>query len=338
VYSFFITFAALKIYKIMAKVLGMGNALVDALAQIDNDNVLEQLGLPKGSMQLVDWEASEKAMKAVANFPLSQASGGSAANTIHGLAKLGIETGFIGKIGKDEIGKFFKNDLLDAKVTPLLAESETRSGLALALVSPDSERTFATYLGAAVEISAEDLKIEQFQGYDYFHIEGYLVQNYELIERAVILAKEAGCKVSIDLASFNVVEANLDFLKRITEQYVDIVFANEEEAKSFTGKEPEEALHQIAEIADYAIVKIGSKGSMVKHDGKVYNAGVIKANSIDTTGAGDLYASGFLYGMIKGYSLDRCAEIGAITAGNIIEVIGAKMDDSRWEKIYKMIG
>jgi sugar/nucleoside kinase (ribokinase family) len=206
------------------------------------------------------------------------------------------------------------------------------------LVSPDSERTFATYLGAAVEISAEDLKIEQFQGYDYFHIEGYLVQNYELIERAVVLAKEAGCKVSIDLASFNVVEANLDFLKRITEQYVDIVFANEEEAKSFTGKEPEEALHQIAEIADYAIVKIGSKGSMVKHDGKVYNAGVIKANSIDTTGAGDLYASGFLYGMIKGYSLDRCAEIGAITAGNIIEVIGAKMDDSRWEKIYKMIG
>jgi sugar/nucleoside kinase (ribokinase family) len=140
------------------------------------------------------------------------------------------------------------------------------------------------------------------------------------------------------LASFNVVEDNLEFLKRITEQYVDIVFANEEEAKAFTGKEPEEALHTLAEISEYAIVKIGSKGSMVKHQGKVYTAGVIKATSIDTTGAGDLYASGFIYGLIKGYSLDRCAAIGSITAGNIIEVIGAKMDNERWDKIYKAIG
>jgi sugar/nucleoside kinase (ribokinase family) len=322
----------------MAKVLGMGNALVDALVQIDNDNILNTLGLPKGSMQLVDWETSEKVMKAVANFPRSQASGGSAANTIHGLAKLGIETGFLGKIGKDEIGLFFKNDLEDAKVNPLLAESNTRSGLALAMVSPDSERTFATFLGAAVELAHTDLKLEDFKGYDYFHIEGYLVQNYDLIETAVKLAKEAGCKVSIDLASFNVVEANLEFLKRITSQYVDIVFANEEEAKSFTGLEPEAALHAIAEMADYAIVKIGSKGSMVKHQGQVYTAGVIKATSIDTTGAGDLYASGFLYGLIKGYGLERCAAIGSITAGNIIEVIGAKMDNQRWEEIYAAIG
>lgn len=322
----------------MAKVLGMGNALVDALVQIDNDSVLEQQNLPKGSMQLVDWDASEKLMKAVKAFPRSQASGGSAANTIHGLAKLGIETGFLGKIGKDELGAFFKNDLLEAKVNPVLAESDTRSGLALALVSPDSERTFATYLGAAVELSAGDLSLEQFKGYDYFHIEGYLVQNYELIETAVKLAKEAGCKVSIDLASYNVVEANLDFLTRITKEYVDIVFANEEEAKAFTGMEPEEALHAIAEMADYAIVKIGAKGSLVKHQGKVYTAGVIEAKRLDTTGAGDLFASGFLYGMIKGYELDRCGEIGSITAGNIIEVIGAKMDDQRWENIYQLIG
>ncbi len=322
----------------MTKVLGMGNALVDALVRIDNDNVLEELNLPKGSMQLVDWDTSEKVMKAVDAFPRSQASGGSAANTIHGLAKLGVETGFIGKIGKDEIGDFFKNDLIEAKVNPILAESDTKSGLALALVSPDSERTFATFLGAAVELSAEDLKLKSFEGYDYFHIEGYLVQNYALIETAVKLAKEAGCKISIDLASYNVVEDNLDFLKRITEQYVDIVFANEEEAKAFTGKEPEEALHEISKIADYAIVKVGSKGSMVKHDNKVYSAGVIKANSIDTTGAGDLYASGFIYGMVKGYSLDRCAEIGSITAGNIIEVIGAKMDNDRWNSIYNTIG
>ena len=322
----------------MAKVIGLGNALVDALIRIDSDKVLEEQNLPKGSMQLVDWQTSEKLMAAVSALPKAQASGGSAANTIHGLAKLGVETGFIGKIGNDKIGDFFKADLLDAKVEPLLAYSDTKSGLAVALVSPDSERTFATYLGAAVEISASDLKLEDFKGYDYFHIEGYLVQNYDLIETAVKLAKQAGCKVSIDLASFNVVEDNLEFLKRITTDYVDIVFANEEEAKAFTGQEPREALDTIAEISEIAIVKIGSKGSMVKQGDKVFTAGVIKANSIDTTGAGDLYASGFIYGLIQGYSLDRCAEIGSITAGNIIEVIGAKMDNKRWNRIYDMIG
>ena len=322
----------------MAKVLGLGNALVDALIRIDNDKVLESHNLPKGSMQLVDWDTAEKVIDATKHFDKSQASGGSAANTIHGLAKLGVQTGFIGKIGNDEVGDFFKADLLDAKVEPLLKYSDTKSGLAVALVSPDSERTFATYLGAAVEISASDLKLEDFQGYDYFHIEGYLVQNYDLIETAVKLAKEAGCKVTIDMASYNVVEDNLEFLTRIVKEYVNIVFANEEEAKAFTGKEPREALDAVAEITDIAIVKIGSKGSMVKRGDKVYTAGVIKANSIDTTGAGDLYAAGFIYGLSKGYELDRCAEIGSITAGNIIEVIGAKMDNKRWDGIYSAIG
>jgi len=322
----------------MAKILGMGNALVDMLIQIDKDDFLTKNNLPKGGMQLVDWDTANKVLINSKGFERSQASGGSAANTIHGLAKLGVETGFIGKVGKDEIGEFFKNDLLEAGVQPKLAESETKSGVAVALISPDSERTFATYLGAAVEISADDLKEQMFDGYDYFHIEGYLVQNYALIERAVQLAKQAGLKVSLDLASFNVVEENLEFLQRIVEDYVDILFANEEEAKAFTGKEPEEALHKIAEQVEYAIVKIGSKGSLVKHQGKVFSAGVIDAKSMDTTGAGDLFASGFLYSLQKGLDLEEAARIGSITAGNVIEVIGAKMTDDRWKRIYDMIG
>ncbi|MCK5847502.1 MAG: adenosine kinase [Bacteroidales bacterium] len=320
------------------KVLGLGNALVDALIQIDNDEVLDAHNLPKGSMQLVDWETSEKIINDTKHFEKSQASGGSAANTIHGLAKLGVTTGFIGKIGNDEIGDFFKADLLDARVEPLLKYSDNKSGIAVALVSPDSERTFATYLGAAVEISSSDLKLEDFMGYNYFHIEGYLVQNYDLIETAVQLAKNAGCKVSIDMASFNVVEDNLEFLTRIVKDYVDIVFANEEEAKAFTGKEPRESLDIIAEMCEIAVVKIGKKGSLIKSEGEVYSVGVIEANSIDTTGAGDLYAAGFIYGLIRGFGLERCAEIGSITAGNIIEVIGAKMDSDRWDGIYKSIG
>jgi len=318
------------------KVLGMGNALVDMMTQIDNDNFLITNNLPKGSMQLVDYDTSSTVLKAAEGFKKSMASGGSAANTIHGLAKLGVEAAFIGKVGKDAMGDFFKNDLIDSKIDSHLLFSNSPSGVAAALVSPDAERTFATFLGAAVELSAADLSKEMFEGYDIFHIEGYLVQNHELIETAIGLAKEAGCRVSIDLASYNVVEDNLEFLQKMVDN-VDIVFANEEEAKAFTGLEPEAALAKIAEKVEIAVVKIGSKGSMVKHNGQVYMAGVIKANSIDTTGAGDLYASGFIYGMSKNLAFDQCAAIGAIVAGNVIEVIGAKMDNERWENIYSLI-
>lgn len=318
------------------KILGLGNALVDIMTKIDGDDFLKRMELPKGSMQLVDFDKANEVMNASEGFEKSMAAGGSAANTINGLARLGVETAFIGTVGKDEMGEFFEKDMLKHNTVSKLTKSDTRTGLAVALVTPDAERTFATYLGAAVELTAESLSMEMFEGYDIFHIEGYLVQNYELIETAIDYAKKAGCKVSIDLASFNVVEANLDFLKKMVKN-VDIVFANEEEAKAFTGKEPEEALDIIAGDVEVAVVKIGSKGSLVKNNGKVYTAGVIKANSIDTTGAGDLYASGFLYGMSKNLSFDKCAGIGAVVAGNVIEVIGAKMDDERWNRIYSMI-
>ncbi len=318
------------------KILGMGNALVDIMTRVDNDGFLDKVGLKKGSMELVDFDTANAVMEASSNFEKSMAAGGSAANTINGLARLGLETAFIGRVGRDEMGDFFENDLLKNKTVSKLARSETRTGLAVALVTPDAERTFATYLGAAVELSAENLSENIFKGYDVFHIEGYLVQNYELIEKAIDLAKKAGCKVSIDLASYNVVEANLDFLKKISSK-VDILFANEEEAKAFTGKEPATALEEIAQTVDIAVVKTGKSGSMVKSDGKVYKAGVIKAESIDTTGAGDLYASGFIYGMSKGLPFDKCAAIGSVVAGNVIEVVGAKMDDQRWERIYSMI-
>ena len=318
------------------KVLGLGNALVDIMTQIENDEFLSENNLPKGSMQLVDFTTSSAVLKAAEGFKKSMASGGSAANTIHGLAKMGVETAFIGKVGKDDMGNFFKNDLINSNIDSKLLLSENPSGVAAALVSPDAERTFATFLGAAVELSAEDLVPEMFKGYDVFHIEGYLVQNHDLIETAIKMAKEAGCRVSIDLASYNVVEDNLEFLHKMVEN-VDIVFANEEEAKAFTGLEPEAALDKIAEEVEIAVVKIGSKGSMVKNNEKIYKAGVIKANSIDTTGAGDLFASGFIYGMSKNLNFDQCAEIGAVIAGNVIEVIGAKMDADRWERIYSMV-
>ena len=321
----------------MKKILGMGNALVDIMTVLPNDNVLSEFNLPKGSMQLSDSGSVANLVKSTNNLENKLTSGGSAANTIHGVAQLGLPAGFIGKVGDDSHGKFFSDDLVNSKIEPKLSISGTDSGVAVALVSPDSERTFLVSLGAAVELVPEDITDEIFKGYDIFHIEGYLVQNHELIEKAVKVAKQNGLKVSLDLASYNVVEDNLEFLKSITEKYVDIVFANEEESKAFTGLEPEESLNKIAETCEIAVVKIGKNGSLIKKGNDSFKVGVIDATSIDTTGAGDMYASGFLYGLTQNYPLDKCGKIGAIISGNVIEVIGAKMSEERWAEIHKLI-
>lgn len=319
------------------RVLGMGNALVDIMTKVDDDFFLHQHNLPKGSMQLVDWDKAGAVIQGSLNFEKSLASGGSAANTIHGLAKMGVQTAFIGKVGNDEMGDFFSSDLVANGIESKLLKSDNKSGMAVALVSKDAERTFATFLGAAVELSANDLYDEMFKGFDLFHIEGYLVQNHELIETAIEMAKRNGLKVSLDLASYNVVDDNLDFLLKISND-IHIIFANEEEAKSFTGYEPEYALEEIAKKAKIAVVKVGARGSLVKVEDNVFRAGAIEANSIDTTGAGDLYASGFIYGLTQGFNFDKCAEMGSILAGNVIEVVGAKMDENRWNKIYSLTG
>lgn len=320
------------------KVLGLGNALVDIMTQLEDESLLQAFGLPKGSMQLVDKTKSDQVIEGTKHLETSLAAGGSAANTINGLAKLGANCGFIGKIGSDEMGQFFSNDMKVSGIQPLLIQSETESGRAVALVSPDSERTFATYLGASVELSDVDLKPENFSGYDYLHIEGYLVQNHALIEKALQLAKAAGLKISLDLASYNVVEDNLAFLQEMAKKYVDILFANEEEARAFTGEEdPEKALDIIAESVDIAIVKIGKNGSLVKKDSVKYTVGVIEVVSRDTTGAGDLYASGFIFGLMNDLSLDKAGQIGAVLSGNVIEVIGTKMDEKRWAKITEEV-
>ncbi|MBN2350921.1 MAG: adenosine kinase [Bacteroidales bacterium] len=315
------------------KVLGIGNALVDVMTRLEDDNFLKTYSLPKGSMQLVNLDTIKLLEKASEKLDKKLTSGGSAANTIHGLAKLGIQAGYIGKIGKDNTGEFFKQDMVQSGVNTHLLFGKEATGRAIALISPDSERTFATYLGAAVEIAKNDLTPSIFENYDFLHVEGYLVQNHELIEEALKLAKKAELKISLDLASFNVVEEHHDFLRRIVNEYVDVVFANEEEARAFTGKSPEDALVLMACLADIAVVKTGKNGSMVKREKETYTIKPVQVNAIDTTGAGDLYATGFLYGLLNHYSIEKCGEMGSFVAGKVIEIIGAKMDEEQWINI-----
>jgi len=321
----------------MAKLLGMGNALVDIMTRLDHDDYLLQFGLPKGSMILVDAVRSRKIYDETIHLQKTVRSGGSAANTIHGLANMRMETGFIGKIGTDEMGKVFHDDMVSAGINAHLSQSHMETGRAIALISPDTERTFATYLGAAVELSHHDLSQEFFTQYDFFHIEGYIVQNHALLEAALKLARENGMKISLDMASYNVVDQNRDFLEKMLRKYVDIVFANEDEARSLTGHEPLAAVEKLAELCEIAVVKIGKEGSLIRSGKDQVSIGIIDVNSIDTTGAGDLYASGFLYGMAQGFPLDKCGRIGAILAGKVIEVIGPKLNDTQWLAVKQMV-
>jgi sugar/nucleoside kinase (ribokinase family) len=321
----------------MYKIVGLGNALVDVMTILNDDAVLEKFALPKGSMQLVDKTKSELVKSQTLKLRQRLASGGSAANTIHGLAKLGTETAFIGSIGKDELGDFFENDMKNAGVKTILSRRNSATGTAVALISPDSERTFATHLGAAVELGANDLDPADFKRYDILYIEGYQIYNKPLIETACMIAKDEKMKIALDLASYNVVESNLSDFREIIEKYVDILFANEEEAKAYTGLAPVEALDNISKICDIAVVKVGSEGSWIKRGTEVIRIGTAQVNLKDTTGAGDLYAAGFLYGYSRNCNLVLCGEYGSLIAGKVIEILGARMNDAIWDEIRNMI-
>lgn len=316
----------------MKSILGIGNALTDILAVLPDDSFLRQFHLPKGSMQHVDMETGDKIWKALKPMGVQYVAGGSAANTITGTAIFGMKSGFIGKIGDDELGHLFKSDQEQYGIKSTLLKGKNSSGRAMVFITaPNAERTFAVYLGAALELGPDDLKKEYFEGYDYFHIEGYLVQNQNLIRRAVEMAREAGCIISMDMASYNVVESNETFLHDIVDRYVDIVFANESEAKSFTRLEPREALDELARHCSIAVVKIGKDGSMLKCGDEYHYIEAWPADTIDATGAGDTYAAGFLYAHSLGMPLKVCGEVGSIIAAKVVEVIGTKIDIPRWK-------
>lgn len=319
----------------MKQILGIGNALVDIMTLMDDDKILEKFKLPKGSMQLVDREKSEAVKSDTAGFKRVLASGGSAANTMHGIAMLGISPGFIGSVGKDDTGDFFEQEMKRAGVKAILLRRDNVTGTAIALISPDSERTFATHLGAAIELEASDLEPKNFKGFDILYMEGYLINNKPLVDRICRLAKEENMIIALDLASFNVVESYLDAFKELIKNFADIVFANEEEAKAFTGTGTFESLRIISEMCEIAVIKAGAAGSLIQRGEEIVRIGSLPVNCLDTTGAGDLYASGFLYGYARGLPLEKCGQLGALLAGHVIEIIGARISDKKWTELRK---
>lgn len=319
------------------KVIGFGSPIVDVLVNVD-DSFINTIGGAKGGMELVSPEALIDILSRVEGSAV-RAPGGSAANTIFGLARLGTPTAFAGKLGNDDEADFYMaeykgigGDVSRFKRNPALA-----TGRCLSLVTPDSERTMRTDLGAAATLSPEDLSSEDFQGCPHAHLEGYLLFNEQLIRRILGLARENECSVSLDLASFEVVKAAMPILPELLES-VDCVFANEDEAAAFTGNDdPASALETLGKHCATAVVKVGKEGAWLKNDDEIVKVDAELVEAVDTTGAGDLWQAGFIHGFLRGQSLRDCGRNGAILGAEVVQVMGAAIPGDRWEGIRERV-
>lgn len=318
----------------MDKILGIGNALVDVLVRLEQDSILEQAGLPKGSMTLID-EARQRELRAyMRGLQMEQSTGGSAGNAMLALAHIGGNVGFVGKVGRDNLGKFYADNCKAVGIDAHLLECDLPTGVANTFISPDGERTFGTCLGAAATLQASDITPTLFEGVTMAHVEGYLVQNHNLMEAICQTAMEMSVQLSLDLASYNVVAADLPFFRHLVQDYIDIVFANEEEATAFTGKnDPLEALRKIADFKCLAVVKLGSKGASARLGDEEVMIEAKHVPVVDTTAAGDFFAGGFLYALNKGASLRDCLSCGTMLSEHIIGVVGTRLSEEEWKSL-----
>lgn len=317
----------------MDTLLGIGNALVDALYKVENEEILNDLQLQKGGMQLVDFDRYTEIQKRIEALSAEFHTGGSAGNATLCFAKLGKKAAFIGKLGRDSKSDLFSHERKLQGIKPIEIYDDLPTGVAMTFITPDGQRTFATYLGAASCMTAKELKPEWFEGYDALFIEGYLVQNHTLIETAVDMAHAAGLKVCLDLASYNIILEDHDFFCHLLTK-TDIVFANEEESRAMTGLSPDEALEALARVCEIAVVKIGARGAMaMRGTEKVHVPAVAVQAVIDTTAAGDFFAGGFLAALHEGGSLTDALQCGARCSSEVIQVIGTRLEDKTWERL-----
>lgn len=315
----------------MKKVLGFGAALVDLLAKVDDKWILEA-NVSKGGMNPVD-EATLRKLLARTENP-QVVPGGSACNTIVGVAKLGGRASFVSKVGNDEFGELFARHLEKCGVENRMSKSSVATGTVLSAVTPDAERTMFTFLGASDEFFASEIFPELFDDVGILYLEGYRAYSEECFETAVQMAHRIGAKTALDFGSFGVVnDCRALFERLLAERKIDILIANEDEAMVFTGLSEEAALERLSGICEIAVVKLGARGALIASDGEVFRVKSGKAKAVDTTGAGDLWASGFLYGMMSGYSMDRSGTLGSLVANEVVQVVGAQIPENGWKRI-----
>jgi sugar/nucleoside kinase (ribokinase family) len=310
-------------------VVGIGNAIVDVLSKAD-DGFLTGNRLTKGAMTLIDAAKAEVLYAAMG--PAIECSGGSAANTMVGLASLGGRAGYVGKIAADQLGDVFRHDIRSAGVTYATAPAKSGPATArcLIFVTPDAQRTMQTYLGACVELGPDDVPEKMIAGSSVTYLEGYLWDKpaaKDAFRKAMKAAHDAKRKVALTLSDPFCVERHRAEFRDLVDNQADILFANEAEIVSlYRAKDFDEALTHVQRHKDKIMVVTRSeKGSVVCQNGNMHAVPAEKVDRVvDTTGAGDLYAAGFLYGLSQQMSLQDCARVGSIAAAEIISHFGAR--------------
>lgn len=313
-------------------VTGIGNAIVDVLGRVD-DAILKREGLVKGSMSLVD---AERAVGLYALFeaPVQQ-SGGSAGNTIAGLASLGASVGFVGKIAQDELGTEFARQLGEVGATFVTPPSTTGIPTArcMVMVSPDAQRTMSTFLGACVELGPEDVPLELVERSRVTYLEGYLWDPplaKEAFLHAARIAHGAGRVVALSLSDSFCVARHRDSFREFVRDHVDVLFANESEVLDLYQVERlSDAIEAVRNDCRVTAITRGADGCAVVWDGEVTHLPAAPvARVVDTTGAGDLFAAGFLFGYARGLDAEACGRLGAICAAEVISHFGARPERS----------
>ena len=311
-------------------VTAIGNAIVDVLAKAD-DALLAEHKLPKGGMSLIDAPTAERLYAVMG--PGVEASGGSAANTIAGIAALGGKTAYIGKVADDQLGKVFTHDIRAVGVsytTPPL-EGGLPTARCLIFVTPDAQRTMQTFLGATSQLNPEDVDMNAIKASKVLYLEGYLwdqPQAKKAMREAAVEAKRAGVKVSLTLSDSFCVARFRDEFKELIKNHVDILFANESEILSlYEVTDFDAALQAVRKDAEIAALTRSEKGSVVVNGDEVHVIDAVKGvKVVDTTGAGDAYAAGFLYAFTQGRDLATCGRLGGVMAAEVISHMGPRVE------------
>jgi len=311
-------------------VYGIGNALVDVQSRVP-DSMLTAASIEKGIMTLVDNEQQGKVLAELDPGSLNRCAGGSAANTIAAVADFGGKAAFVGKIGQDEIGKFFLKDLRDLGITIDVEPTDAGpTGTCAVLITEDAQRTMLTNLGASTCLTADDVDEDIVSRSKYVYVEGYLLtgdSTKAAAYRAMDLAKKHNVKVALTASDPFLINMIRDEIWELVKGPVDLFFCNEEEAKSLTGlDDPIACAQKIHEVAENVAMTLGEKGSIVMHGGEALPIEGVPVKAIDTTGAGDMYAGGVLYGITNGLTWRQSGHLASHAAARIVSQMGARLE------------
>jgi len=316
------------------EVIGLAPPFVDHIIHV-SDEFLATIPGAKGCMEDIDYCTMRSLIENSSSG--IRTPGGSAANTIRGLAHLQHQCAILGGIGADEEGQWYLKILQDLGIVSLCTTTTTPTSQSVILVTSDGQRTFRSFHGACAEITINDLEACQFEGTRLLHVEGYNLLYEDVARRAMELAKDAGAKVSFDLASFNLVTQHREIIKDLVTNYVDIVFANKGEIEALFGLVPKEGCDALRDTCEIAVVLLGKEGCWIGNNEGLIRCPAYPVKPLDTTGANDLFAAGFLHGYLHHQPLTQCAHNGAIIARAVVQVLGAELPTDTWKEISKTV-